>query len=155
VVRWSAGPLFLTRGFRMARIYRTTDKIPVKIDDILIKISPLTVDHKAEIQSILLTAQLKKDVAGLIKGNKLAMKYAVKSMEGVEDSDGNAYKLEFDENNNLTDQCLDDLFNLEVTNKIVMVCANLLKKIPDEFTDTDGNKLEGVEIIKVGKPSPN
>lgn len=139
----------------MARIYRLTDRIKVKIEDVTVTVRPLTKDEKAEIQQSVIRGRAKGDFKEATQGIVLALKYAVKGIEGIVDSDDKPYQLQYDENKNLTDDCVSDLLNMQHTNKLTMVCIALANKIPDEFTDESGQKIEGVEILKAGKPDPN
>lgn len=135
----------------MAKIYKRSDRIPVKIDDIQIVIAPLGLEQKTEIQDCMARGHIKRDYALLQKAISDAIRYAVKDISGVEDAEGNPYKLTFDEAGNLTEECVSDLYNLEMHPKLVMVCSALVKRIPQQFTDELGVPLEGVEIIASAK----
>lgn len=78
-----------------------------------------------------------------------AMKYSIKDIVGLEDAvTGEPYKLEFDEKGNLTDACVNDVLNLELSEKLVISCMLFMKGIPTEITDPrTGVKLEGVEVL--------
>jgi hypothetical protein len=131
----------------MARIYKRTDRIAVKIDSLTVKLAPLTLDQKTEIQQAMILGRTKADIKEASRGIALSLKYAVKGIEGLEDSDGNVYKLEFDKDLNLKDSCIDDLMNLELTPKLAMVCAAMVNGVPKSFSDNEGNALEGVEVV--------
>ncbi len=134
----------------MARIYRKTDRITVKVDDITIKIAPLSVHQKVEIQNAMVLGRMNADLSEQMRGISLSLKYSVKGVEGLQDSDGNNYQLKF-EGDSLSDESVDDLMNIEISKKLTMICAGILNGIPDEFSDQFGNKLEGVELIKTQK----
>ncbi len=126
----------------MVKIYKTTDKIPVKIDSLTFKISPLSFDQKSEIQAELITG----NPMSIIKAAKLAIKYAVKDVDGIVDNAGDKYLLEFD-NDCLSESCVDDILNIDQNDKLSFVCTSLLNGIPKEFIDPQtGEKLEGVSI---------
>lgn len=128
----------------MAKIYRTTDVIKLEIGGLVIGISPLSFEQKMNVQAEI----LKGDALGPMKGASLAVKYALKSIEGVEDQDGNPYELQF-ENGIVSDSCWDDLQNISQGSVLTMACLNLLDKVPSEFIDPNtGKKLEGVKILK-------
>lgn len=131
----------------MSRIYRTTDRIPLQIDDLKIKIAPLSSHQKMEIQQTMLDGQAQKSVEKITSGVLLALKYGLKEISGLEDSDGNPYKLQFDEAGMLTDACLDDILNLEQKDKLILVCSTLANGVPSEF------KLPGVSFIRPAKES--
>jgi hypothetical protein len=134
----------------MARIYKCSDRIPVKIDSVLFKISPLTFEQKAEIQHYMLGFTT-GDIRAATKGTALAVKYAVKDVKGLQDSKGKSYKLEFD-GEVLSDNCVSDLMNVAMSNKLTIVCASMVGGMPDKFTDGEGKKLEGVEIVEDSDP---
>lgn len=133
----------------MARIYRRTDRIVVKIDDITVKLAPLTLHQKTEIQQTMIKSRTSMDIREATRGIALSIQCSLKGLEGVEDMDGNPYKLQF-EDDLLTEACVDDLMNLELTKKLTMVCASMVNGIPKEFADNNGVPIEGVEIVAVG-----
>lgn len=136
----------------MARIYRRTDRIAVKIDDVTVKLSPMSLHQKTEVQSAMLKGHKATDIREATRGIALAIQYSVKGIEGVEDSDGNPYKLQFNETGEeLTEACVDDLMNVELSRKLALVCASMVNGIPSEFTDQYNQALEGVQIVESEK----
>ena len=134
----------------MSKIYRTSDKLPVKIQDITFKISPLTFQHRSEIQSHLSKAQDDFNEASI--GSFKAIKYAVKEIDGVENYDGSDYKLEF-EDNVLTDDCVNDLLNLEV---FLDLANSLIHGVPEHILGPDGKPVKGISLLyKDGQKRPN
>lgn len=127
----------------MARkIYKTSDRITIAIDDIKLVVSPLTYETKCDIQANLLTG----DAMGIVKAAKLAIQHGVKDIKGVEHADGSEYELQF-ENGVLTEECIDDLLNIDQDSKLSFVCTKLLDGIPKEFIDPQtGKKMEGIKI---------
>lgn len=132
------------------KIFKSSDEISIKIDDVVVKVSPLTYEHKLEVQDYMLDAA-KGDFKAGMEGAKLAIKYAVKGMSGVELADGTPYELEF-ENDGLSNECIGDLINSEMSNKLTIICCSLLTGIASNFIDPNtGKKLEGVSIVKNSK----
>lgn len=127
----------------MAKIFRTTDRLSIRIDDVTVKVSPLTFEQKTEVE-ILLKA---KDPEGRskVRGIVRAIQYAIKEISGVENPDGTPYELEH-ENEMLTDACVSDLLNLEIKDKLSIVCASFVPGIPKDFS------LEGVEFADKVEP---
>ena len=127
----------------MARkIYKTTDRVSVKIDDITIQIAPLSYEVKCDIQATLVSG----DTLGIVKAAKMAIQHAVKDIKGVEHADGSEYNLEF-EGDKLKETCVDDLLNIDQDNKLSFVCTKLLEGIPKDFVDPQtGKKVEGIKI---------
>lgn len=134
----------------MAKILRRSDRLTVKIDDVTVKLAPLSIHQKVEIQTAMHNGRSKADLGELTRGVVLSLRYGVKGIDGVQDADGNAYALAF-EGDALTEQCADDLMNLEITQKLSMVCAGMLNGIPSDFTDLYGNPIDGVELVKSSK----
>ena len=129
----------------MSVIYRTSDRIKIKVDSLTLTVSPLSYEQKCRIQAEV----AKGDLTSAMNGAKLAIKYSLKSIEGVKDWQGNSYSVMLDESGYLQDECIDDLFNLEEVPKVTGVCLSLLSGIPQEFVDPGtGKKLKGVSIIK-------
>jgi hypothetical protein len=136
----------------MARIYKRTDRIAVRIDDIIVKLAPLTVDQKTEIQMLMSKGAINRDVKAMSDASALAVQYGVKGVEGLQDSDGNEYKLEFD-GDRLKQSCVDDLLNLELKEKLTLVCSSMVNGVPTQFTDEEKKAIEGVEIVNPAKDS--
>ncbi len=88
----------------MAKIYRLSDKIRLAVDDLTITISPLSIHQKAAIEDAARDGSAK----GLMQASALAIKYAVKSIDGLEDSDGKPYGLNFDEDGTLSEDIVND-----------------------------------------------
>lgn len=135
----------------MAKIYRMSDRIRLKIDDIEVTIGPLSIHQKASVEEV-------ASSAGLLKATMEAMRYAIKDIKGLKDSEGKEYELEKDDDGYLSETTLDEICNIEQSFKLSSVCLNLINAIPDEFVDPNtGQKLEGVEFIvdkgKSGKKS--
>jgi hypothetical protein len=134
----------------MAKIFRKTDKIKVRVgnesDNLVLVLSPLDYQQKNEIQSMLLEAQNKNEPTRYVDGIRLAIKYSVKGVENCVDGDGNKYVPAF-ENGLLTDECVDDLMNMDLSDKVMMVCANLARGVPSKFLDQQNKELPDVEIL--------
>ena len=128
----------------MAKIYRLSDRIKLKVDDLEVTIGPLSIHQKAAVEGV-------ASSSSLIKASIEAMKYAIKDIKGLTDKDGKPYSLQRDEAGDLTEDTLNDLFNLENSYKLVAISLNLVNSIPDEFIDVNtGKPLEGVEFVVDG-----
>ena len=129
----------------MAIVYRKSDRVRIKIDDLEVSLSPLSYHEKSEVSRLMMDGKIGTAAVE-------AIKLAVKDIKGLKLSDGSVYELKF-ENDKLSEETLDDLMNLEHSKKLVLVCLNLLSTVPEEFIDTESGKpLEGVSIIKEKKP---
>jgi len=132
------------------KIFRSTDRLEVKIDDVTVFLAPLTFEQKSEVHGLMLKASEGDTQAGLL-GARLAVKYAVKDIKGVEDYEGNTYKLDL-KDNVLSEECLQDLVNSEISEKLQITSCTLLTGIPTKILDPITNlPIEGVKIIKNSK----
>lgn len=130
----------------MSRIYRTTDRIKVTIDDVEFKIAPLTLGQKKEIQSYLYKSVSEKDLLAAQDAAILAIKYAVKGVKGLLDSNNEEYQIK-SEDNKLHDDCIDELLNIKMSDKLAAVCTSLVHGINTEIIDhSTGKKIEGISF---------
>lgn len=137
----------------MAKIYKTSDRLPISIHNINFKISPLTFAQRAEVQADLFAAS-KGDMAKATEASFKAVQYAVKEISGVESYDGTPYALTFADNI-LTDECVNDLLNLEIFPELTSVMTSLINGIPDKIVDAEGKEVKGITLLYQGKKRPN
>ena len=134
----------------MAILLRKSDRIKVKIEELEVELAPLSFAAKMEVNDILIKAD-KEDLTASMKASKLAIGHSIKSIKGIQTIDGEDYELAF-ENDKLSEDCIDDLLNLELCPKLMIVCSSLLTGIPSKIYDpVTGKELEGVEIKLPGK----
>jgi hypothetical protein len=138
----------------MSKIYRTKDRIRLKIDDVTVEIKPLTIDQKTEAQDLIGRGAAKADIGLLTQGVVKAVKFGLVKIEGLSDEDGKPYELTFDEQG-VSEDCLNDLFNIKLHEKLTIICSALVRGIPSEFTDNRGQPIEGVEVISRGEGNKN
>lgn len=133
----------------MARIYKLSTKVPVKIDDAVFQLSPLSISQKDEITCMLAEVQNEglKGASKMLAATRLALKYSVKGLDGVfEDAEGLVpFVLTFDSNGQLDDDSLEALSNFEHTQKLNEVIMSMLVGFSTK------NKIEGVEIDYKGE----
>lgn len=122
-------------------IYRTTDRIPVKLGEYRIWISPLTHDHYTRIMSL-------KDADGNPDHKamgSLTIRHIVKEVEGFdgfEFVDKSKFSLEFEPSGDcLTVDCLDNLLQVLSAQSLSVLAS---KSIARDFKDLD--KLPGIEF---------
>lgn len=126
------------------KIRKTTEKIAVKVGDLIFKISPLTFEQKCEIQSTLMAGT----AISILKASKLAIKYAVKDIDGLENVDGSKYEVKFD-NIGLSDETVDDLANTEISDSLNYMCISLLNGLPKRFEHpVTKEPLKGVSFVE-------
>jgi hypothetical protein len=128
----------------MVTLYRTTDKIEVKIGEISVKVSPLNYEQKSIVNAKIMSGKADQ----IMDAVRLAVKFSVKEIKGIKLPDGSDYALEFDDKG-VSDSCLDDLSNLDQNKELSIICGQLLKGVPSEFTNPEtGKTLEGVSIVR-------
>lgn len=140
----------------MARIFRKDAKIPCEIDDCTFQLSPLNIHQKNQITALLAQAakagqnesSMIDAVGPMLEASRLAIKFSVKGVTGIEDENGDPYELAFD-SNGVADECLEDLSNFELSDKLITCCIALVKGVPTEIVGQDGKPLEGVRFNKV------
>jgi len=126
-------------------IYKTTDRIKVKIGEVTFHLSPLTWDQK---QDILNDAKLSEGKPSNRNSTYKSLKYAIKSVEGISLADGTAYQVDLD-NGILSDACVEDILNLELSPKLILACYSMVQGVPNNiYNPMTGEKIEGVEIVR-------
>jgi hypothetical protein len=127
----------------MSRIYKQSDRIELSFGDIKIKVKPLSYSEKTEIQSLLVEGQTEKNVQKLQDATILSLRYALKSIEGVIDSNDEPYQLQFEEDGKLSLESVEDLCNMELSAKLLNSCASFISGVPtEEALEELGIKLE-------------
>lgn len=129
----------------MARIYRVTDKIEYKVGELTFKVSPLTVEDKIALTGFTFEAQ-KGNLKAMVDLQMYALRCGLKEITGLEDADGNPYQLAF-ENNKLTEECVQDLMNIEQSAKMIGLICTLMNGIPTVLP-------EGISLANVPKTKP-
>lgn len=132
------------------KLYKSTDKILVKINDLQLSISPLTLAQKQEVMSLFSKFYSDKDVNHLLHATRLCCKYGIKNITGLQNADDSEYILNFDEQG-LSDEDIENLMNSEISNQLSAVVTSFVNGIPAKIVDEKGNQLEGVEVIGLGK----
>ncbi len=139
------------------KMYKATDRIRVEVE-----IAGKDEDDRATVAFVLapLTREQKTEVMGTFKmeGGKVvqsgvemtmrAIKFALKDIEGVTDTDGKPYKLPLDAAGLVKDQALDDVLNIPVLSAVIVNGAMAMTRgVPTELVGEDGKKLPNVEVI--------
>lgn len=130
----------------MTKIYKTTDKVPVTIDDITFFISPLSYFQKSELEQHMHKYLDTREIIHAQNAAFKAIKYAVKGISGVTCLDGSDYDLEF-EDKVLSDTCVDDLLNMEQSSRLSAICSSLINGLITDIKDPEtGESLEGISF---------
>ena len=121
-----------------------SDRITLDIKGVTFKLSPLSFAQKGEIHAC---TQMNGGVEeqDTIRMTFLAVKYTVKEVKGIIDSNDNEYELVF-EGESLSDECVNDLLNLEICQEVGIAALNFLNGVPVKICDQFQKEIPGVEL---------
>lgn len=130
-------------GGNVSTVYRITDTFDLKIDNVVVKLSPLNYKIKSDMQAYVISG---KPMSAAV----LALKHAIKGISGLQLSDGSEYSLEFDADGSLSENSVNDLLNIPESSKLNLVAISLIHGMPQgEFLDPQtGKQLDGVKFVK-------
>lgn len=133
----------------MALIFKKDALIEVKIQDITVKLKPLSYSDKMEVQKHLGNM---KDINGMMKAAYDAIALSLKEIHGLEYGDGSPYVLKI-QNDKIVEDCMDELLNASFASELNAVCSAMLNGISsDKILDANtGLPIEGIEIVLPGK----
>lgn len=133
------------------RIIKLSDRFKLKIHDVELTLAPLSLPQKSDIMSAV-SVKGGTYIQNQFEMVKKSLKYSVKGISGVQDLEGNTYELSFDENGDLTDECVSELLSAEMTTELILASAQMLEGRYGKVTDPNTNEpIKGVEFI-LGKP---
>ena len=126
------------------KIFKMSDRITLTIKGIIFKLSPLSFAQKGEIHTC---TKMNGGVEeqDTIRMTFLAVKYTVKAVSGIIDSNGEKYELEFD-GDILSDDCVNDLLNLEICQEVGIAALNFLNGVPRKICDQFQKEIPGVTL---------
>lgn len=132
----------------MSNVLRMKDRVKIDIGDISFYLAPMNRLQKQEISNC------RKTVAGedeldLTESQALYMKYSIKDVKGLTNYDGSPYELEF-EGDYLTDDCVSEILNLEVTQDLIVSAWRIYNGIAKDASYPKGVE---VEVVPAGKLS--
>lgn len=137
------------------KITRLTDRHIIKMDDLEIKVAPLSGRQKVEMTSL-----YTQDDKGRFKIDKPAqehfmIKHSIKEIKGLMDADNHGYELQFD-GEALTDECAEELLGFLVNTWFTVANAQAISGLYGEVISPINNKpVKGVSIERVIKEGLN
>lgn len=135
-------------------VYKCSDRVPVRIGEITVWISPLSGMQKAKILSLtkMKGGQEIPDAVGMAL---LTLKMAVKAIDCPEAvfADGDKVELKLDPNGELDDESLDVLLQVADNDKIITVASMLAAKGLAGW-EIPGVKVDFENVVSV-KKKPN
>jgi hypothetical protein len=132
------------------------DRVLVQVQDVEFFFAPLTMGEKTELMSSMGNTN---DVGEMLGFTRKVISKTLKDVRGLIRPDGSEYRLEW-LGDTLTEDCLDDIMNLEIGETIVTVAGLFLRGVPAEgviIHPGTGKPLEGVTVKKnilAAAPSP-
>ena len=130
----------------MITVYRNTDRIKLKIHDVLFSVKPLSYKEKADITStISLDGGMQTE--DTMSSVQKIMKYSVKEVKGISYPDGTPLKLKFDDNDHLEEDSIDELLNMEITTDLTTALYGFMQGVPKQITGPDGTKMSHIKIL--------
>ncbi len=133
---------------------KTTLLEALKLKDekrVVFLLAPLSHGQKAQVTS-LVTMKAGKLMEDSLAMSVLAVKLAVKGVEGIEDADGQPYKLVFDKTGlMLDDATVSDLMNLDRASEVMITASMHLVNdgVPSVLRNrVTGQTLSNVEVIR-------
>jgi len=126
-------------------VYRSTDRIKIKIHDVELIVKPLSYFEKSQVEGILFKE------GGVIRENSILalaklIKYSIKEISGVNNLDGTPYQLSFDADGSLLESSIDELMNMGISNDLTIVLFGIRNSIPNEIVGVDGTPLKHIQI---------
>ena len=124
-------------------------KIKAGDEEVVFTLKQLTYQQKGHIQGLTTTVksgQVNIDTSLTCFYN---LKYAVKEIKGIEDENGKPYKLRFEEDGSLEDDCVDELLGTLVSDQLQYAALALSEnRYPDKVMHPVlETPIEGVEVI--------
>lgn len=130
----------------MAIVYPIDHLVKIRIKDVTFHVRPLTGNEKIEITAMM-TKQEGTLIENLAKTTYYMMRIMIKEVEGLQTPNGKKWSLRF-KDAKITDECLDELTNIQLQKFLGPALNNFLAGVPSELLHPQtGEKLEGVEII--------
>jgi hypothetical protein len=128
------------------------DRVPVEIDGVTFFFAPLTVAEKTELMGAIGKEQGPAEMMSFAYG---VVSKTLKNVTGLQTESGSNYQLQFN-GDTLASECIDDLMNLPLSEKVCLIAGQFLKGVPSEGQILDprtGNILDGI-IVKKSVPVP-
>lgn len=121
------------------KILRCDEAVPVRIGEVEFLISPLSYEQRMRVLDHSVQSGGKVNEHS-IKASQEALRYSLRAVRGVTYHDGSPLELKFNDNGGLTDESLNEVFQLTQRNELTLVVTQW---VHGTFGETD---VPGVEI---------
>lgn len=85
-------------------------------------------------------------VSEIFDAGVFAIKHCVKDFKGLVDEDGNEYKLEKDDKGYLTQESIEDLMSLPVSQQLISTAFQTASTTPDVVLDEKGEPIKEIKL---------
>lgn len=133
----------------MIKVYRQTDRIKLKVHNVVFSLKPLNVFEQSKCSESL------RNEAGTQQENinktiYYLIKYMIKDVEGIEYIDGSKIELQFDDDGTMADDSISELISMEITQELQAAIVGFVNGIPSEFSSEHVSILpvKGLEVKK-------
>lgn len=127
----------------MEKILRLKDRVAFNLDGISIKLAPLSFQQQLDINACSRKVN-GEDISDDGMKILLLVKYALKDISGLRLYDDSEYKIEFDGNGNLSDECAGEIMNMPIRENIIKAVNKIMEN------DIDGIDAKDVKV-ELGK----
>lgn len=85
-------------------------------------------------------------ISEIFDAGVFALKHCVEDFKGLVDEDGNEYKLVKDSNGHLTDETVEDLMSLPVSQQLISTAFQTASTTPEEILDEKGEPYKEIKL---------
>lgn len=133
----------------MTVLYSLKDRIKVQIEDITFHLAPLSVKQKRDLTTQMVAKT--NDQGAMLDLFYDLVRTVLKKVEGITNVQGEPWILDIGDDGKVTEECMEDITNLPVLEKLYTVAGVLVSGVPKEGELTNprtGEKIEGILIKK-------
>lgn len=116
-----------------------------KFYDMEVTLRKLKLQEQKELSDHVFRAQ-SGVVSEIFDAGIFALKHCIVDFKGLVDEDGNEYKLQKDKNGFLTDETIEDLMSLPVSQQLISTAFQTASTTPDEILDEKGNPISEIKL---------
>jgi hypothetical protein len=128
-------------------VRKTTQSVPVEIDGVTFMFRPLSMAEKTELMSSL---DRDNSPSALLAWTKSVIARSLRDIRGLTNEDGTDYRATFD-GGMLSNESMDDLLNLPIADKIMLVGGLFIKGVPQDgqlIHPQTGEPIAGIVVKK-------
>ena len=116
-----------------------------KFYDMEVTLKKLNLEQQKQLSEQVFRAQ-SGVVSEIFDAGVFALRHCIVDFKGLVDEDGNEYKLEKTKDGLLTDETIEDLMSLPVSQELISTAFQTASTTPEEIMDVDGNPIKEIEL---------